>query len=70
MKNIDNTFKNKIDSLAKNNLSDASSKRLGLDLTTGIITILCLCVGLIYSAVFPDKKLIPSIIYTVAFLVE
>ena len=70
MKNIDNTFKNKIDSLAKNNLSDASSKRLGRDLTTGIIAILCICVGLIYSAVFPDKKLIPSIIYTVAFLVE
>ena len=70
MKNIDDTFKNKIDNLAINNLSEASKKRLRIDLVSGIIAVFCICIALIYTFAIKDKPVVPHILYTIAFLVE
>ena len=70
MENIDNIGKNSLEALSKNNLTESGKKRLGREIFCAAIALSCLAVGLIYGRIFPDKKTVPALFYTIGFLVE
>lgn len=70
MENIDNIGQNSLEALSRDNLTEKSKSRLTKEIIGGTVALSCLIVGLIYSRVFPDKPVVPALIYTVGFLVE
>ncbi len=70
MENIDNMAERSLEALSRDNLTDSGKRRLRLEIICGAIALSCLAVGLIYSAVFPGRKTIPALIYTIGFLIE
>lgn len=70
MENIDNMAERSLEALSRDNLTDSGKRRLRREIICGAVAVSCLIVGLIYSAVFPDRKTIPALIYTVGFLIE
>ena len=70
MENIDNMGKNSLEALARDNLTKDGKKRLTRDIVSGTVSLCFIAVGLICSAVFPDKATVPALLYTAAFLIE
>lgn len=70
MENIDNMAKNSLNSFSQENLSDNEQHKIKKQVVKSTISLSCLFVGLIYSLIFPDKKTVPALIYTIGFLVE
>lgn len=70
MENIDNMAERSLEALSRDNLTDSGKRRLRREIICGAIALSCLAVGLIYSAVFPGRKTIPALIYTIGFLIE
>ncbi|MGM9641995.1 MAG: heavy metal translocating P-type ATPase [Eubacteriales bacterium] len=70
MENIDNIAKNSLDALAKDNLNEKNRRSLTVNLISAAASLVCVAVGLIYAAVFPDKTTLPALLYTIGFLIE
>ena len=70
MENIDNMAKNSLNSFSQENLSDNEQHKIKKQVIKSTISLSCLLVGFIYSLIFPDKKTVPALIYTIGFLVE
>ena len=70
MENIDNMGKNSLEALARDNLTKDGKKRLTRDIVSGTVSLCFIAVGLICSAVLPDKTTVPALLYTAAFLIE
>ena len=62
--------KNSLKALSHEEISGGEKKRLQREIVAGAIALSCLAVGLIYSFIFPNQKIIPALFYTVGFLVE
>ena len=71
MQNIDNMGRNSLEALSRDNLSDASRKKLTRDILCGAATLCCLFVGLLYTYVFKaPNPIIPQLLYFIGFLIE
>ena len=70
MENIDNMAKNSISSLSQEKMTDSEQHKIHKEVVKATISLSCLLVGLIYSFIFPDKKTVPALIYTIGFLIE
>lgn len=70
MENLDNITKNSLEALSKDNLTEKSKKKLRREIISGAFAISCLAVGLIFSWIFPDKKTVPALLYTIGFIIE
>ncbi len=69
MENIDNMAKNSLDSLVKDNLTSKEQSKIKGDIIRGVISLSCLCVGLLYGMIFKND-IVPGIFYTIGFLTE
>ena len=70
MENIDQIGKNSLEALSRDNLTERNKRRLGREIFSGAVALICLITGLIFSLVYPDKDVVPALIYTVGVLVE
>ena len=70
MENLDNIAKNSLEALSKDNLTQKGKKKLKREIISGAIAIACLITGLLVSWIFPDKKTLPALFYTIGFLIE
>ena len=70
MENIDQIGKNSLEALSRDNLTERGKRRLGREIFSGAIALICLVTGLIFSLVFPDRAVVPALIYTIGVLVE
>ena len=70
MENIDQIGKNSLEALSRDNLTERNKRRLGREIFSGAVALICLVTGLIFSLVYPDKDVVPALIYTVGVLVE
>lgn len=70
MENIDNMAGNSLEALSRDNLTDSGKKKLRREIICGAMAISCIIVGLIYSAVFKNRAVVPALLYTVGFLIE
>ena len=70
MENIDNMGQNSLEALSRDNLTEKSKNKLTKEIISAAIALSCLVVGLIYSRIFPEKTVVPALLYTVGFLVE
>ncbi len=71
MENIDHMGENNLKALAKNNLTDASRRKLSAEIISGMISLCCLAVGLIYTYILKGPyKAVPQLLYFVGFLIE
>ena len=70
MENIDNMAKNSLKALSHEDITGGEKKQLQRDIISGAIALSCLAVGLIYTFLFPNQKIIPALFYTIGFLVE
>ncbi|MBQ3151585.1 MAG: cation-translocating P-type ATPase [Clostridia bacterium] len=69
MENIDNMAKNSLDSFMKDNLTSKEQSKIKGDIIRGVISLSCLCVGLLYGMIFKND-IVPGIFYTIGFLTE
>lgn len=70
MENIDNMAKNSLSSLSQESLTEQEQQKIKKEVIKTVASISCLIVGLLYGVIFPDKKLVPALFYTIAFLIE
>lgn len=71
MENINNMGANNLQALSKNNLTEASRKKLTAEIVSGMISLSCLAVGLIYTYILKGPyKIVPQLLYFVGFLIE
>ena len=70
MENIDNMAGNSLEALSRDNLTDSGKKKLRREIICGAVAISCIIVGLIYSAIFKNRTVVPALLYTVGFLIE
>ena len=70
MENIDNMAKNSLSSLSQESLTEQEQEKIKKEVIKTVASISCLIVGLLYGLIFPDKKLVPALFYTIAFLIE
>ncbi len=70
MENIDNMAGNSLQKLSRENLTEKSKKKLAREIICGALSLTCLAVGLLYSAVFPQNTVLPALLYTIGFLIE
>lgn len=70
MENIDNMAQNSLRSLSKEELTGGEQHKIKKDIVRAVIALSCLGVGLAYTYIFSDNKVIPALFYTVGFLVE
>ena len=70
MENIDQIGKNSLEALSRDNLTERNKRRLGREIFSGAVALICLVTGLIFSLVYPDKDVVPALIYTIGVLVE
>lgn len=62
--------KNSLDSLMHSNLTDKEQSSIKKDIVRGVISVSCLLVGLLYSWLISENETVPSLLYTVGFLVQ
>ena len=70
MENIDNMAKNSLSSLSQESLTEQEQQKIKKEVIKTVASVSCLIVGLLYGVIFPDKKLVPALFYTIAFLIE
>lgn len=70
MENLDNITKNSLEALSKDNLTEKSKKKLKREIISGAFALSCLAVGLMFSWIFPDRKTVPALLYTIGFIIE
>jgi len=70
VENIDHMGKNSLESLARNNISEQNKRHLAVDIVTGIAGLTCLAAGLTVSWIQPESTVVPSLIYTLGFIIE
>ena len=71
MENIDNMGRNSLEALSRDNLTERGRRKLARDIVCGIITLVCLLVGLFYTYILKGQhKIVPQLLYLVGVLIE
>ena len=70
MESIDNMAKNSLSALSQDKLTDKEQEKIKKQVIKATISVSCLIVGLIYSALFPTRTVVPAFFYTIGFLIE
>ncbi len=71
MENIDNMTRNSLEALSRDNLNEASRKKLKVEILSGAATLCLLAAGLLYTYVLGNPyPVIPSLLYFIGFLIE
>ena len=71
MENLDHMGANTLQSLSKNNLTDAGRKKLTREIVSAMISLCCLAVGLFYTYILKGPyTIVPRLLYVIAFLIE
>ncbi len=71
MENIDNMGRNSLEALSRDNLTETGRKKLARDIVCGIITLVCLLVGLFYTYILKGQhEIVPRLLYFVGVLIE
>lgn len=70
MENIDNMGSNSLEALSRDNLTKKGKRKLAREIVCGAVSLTCLAVGLIFSAIFPSAVYVPALLYTAGFLIE
>lgn len=70
MENIDHMGKNSLSALSQEELTDGEQKKIKKQVIKATISVSCLLVGLIYTALFPTRTVVPAFFYTIGFLIE
>lgn len=71
MENIDHMGRNSLEALSRDNLTDMGRKKLARDIVCGIITLVCLAVGLVYTYVLKGQhEIVPQLLYLLGVLIE
>lgn len=71
MENIDNMTRNSLEALSRDNLNEASRKKLQSEILSGAATLCLLAAGLIYTYVLGNPyPVVPSLLYFIGFLIE
>ena len=70
MENIDHMAKNSLSALSQEELTDTEQQKIKKQVIKATISVSCLIVGLIYSALFPTRTVVPAFFYTIGFLIE
>ncbi len=71
MENIDNMTRNSLEALSRDNLNDASRKKLKAEILSGAATLCLLGAGLLYTYVLGNPyPVVPSLLYFIGFLIE
>ncbi len=71
MENIDNMGRNSLEALSRDNLTERGRKKLARDIVCGIITLVCLFVGLFYTYVLKGQhQIVPRLLYLVGVTIE
>ena len=71
MENIDNMGRNSLEALSRDNLTERGRKKLARDIVCGIITLVCLFVGLFYTYVLKGQhEIVPRLLYLVGVMIE
>ena len=70
MESIDNMAKNSLSALSQEKLTDKEQEKIKKQVIKATISVSCLIVGLIYSALFPTRTVVPAFFYTIGFLIE
>ncbi len=71
MENIDNMGRNSLEALSRDNLTAGARKKLTRDIVCGIITLVCLVVGLVYTYILKGQHaIVPRLLYFIGVLIE
>ena len=71
MENIDNMAKNSLTALSRDNLTEQGRRKLTRDIILGVMTLVCLAVGLAYTYVIGGEyEIVPQLLYFVGVLIE
>ncbi len=71
MENIDHMGKNSLTALSRNNLTEQGRLKLTRDIILGVITVVCLVVGLLYTYVMGGAyDAVPQLLYFVGVLIQ
>ena len=71
MENIDNMGRNSLEALSRDNLTERGRKKLARDIVCGIITLVCLFMGLFYTYVLKGQhEIVPRLLYLVGVMIE
>lgn len=71
MENIDNMTRNSLEALSRDNLNEASKKRLQSEILSGAVTLCLLAAGLLYTYVLGNPyPIVPPLLYFIGFLIE
>ncbi len=71
MENLNNMGASSLQSLSRNNLTDAARKKLTREIISAMLSLTCLAVGLIYTYVLKGQYVIvPRLLYFTGFLIE
>ena len=71
MENIDNMTRSSLEALSRENLTEASRKKLRVEILCGVATLSLLAAGLIYTYLLGNRyPLIPPLLYFIGFLIE
>lgn len=71
MENIDNMGRNSLEALSRDNLTERGRRKLARDIVCGILTLVCLLVGLFYTYILKGQhKIVSQLLYLVGVLIE
>lgn len=71
MENIDHMGRDSLTALSRDNLTDSGRRKLTREILCGAATLICLCVGLLYTYLFRGThEIIPQLFYFTGFLIE
>ena len=71
MENIDNMTRSSLEALSRENLTEASRKKLRVEILCGIATLALLAAGLCYTYLLGNTyPVVPPILYFIGFLIE
>lgn len=70
MKNMSHAGTDKLESLSHSSLSRSKQRRLKFEILSAAVALVCIAVGLIYKAIFPNDLIVAPLLYTVGFLIE
>lgn len=71
MENIDHMGRDSLTALSRDNLTDRGRRKLTREILCGAATLICLCVGLLYTYLFRGThEIIPQLFYFTGFLIE
>ena len=71
MENIDHMGRDSLTALSRDNLTERGRRKLTREILCGAATLICLCVGLLYTYLFRGThEIIPQLFYFTGFLIE